>query len=198
MKRKISWIIPLILLAVSLIVLFRPYHMTFDKSVSETRIIFEYEIFGCGSLVRKVLDGGEEISSSFAEEYPDIAVNEVVFSEESDEPRKHLDSENFFSGLAYELTYVVEGNPVGVTHGAPDCCDPNGFAYNENVVEFKVDRWYVLSYLPYLLFGNIFVTECAVFIMWFSLCWLFLVLVYRLYKFVLNAMTGNFIKRGLN
>ena len=185
MKRKALWIIPLVLVCVSLIVLFSPYRMTLDRSVSENRIVFEYEIFGCGSLVRKVLDGGEEISSSFAEKYPDIAVNEVAFSKGSDEPRKHLDSENYYCGLAYDLVYVAEGKPTGVTSGAPECCNPNGFAYNEKVVEFSVDKWYVVSYVPYVLAGNEFITGCIGIIMLASLCWLFFVLVYRLGKFVL-------------
>ena len=184
MKRKVIWIIPLIVILVSLIILFRPYRMTLDKSVSENRILFEYDFFGCGSLVRKVLDGGEEISLSFIENYPDIGVNEVVFSEGSDEPRKHLDSKNFFSGLAYELTYVIEGHPIGVTKGAPDCCDPNGFAYNEKVVEFKVDKWYIASYLPYVLVGDVFVTSCARFSVLVSFCWLFLLFVWRIIKII--------------
>lgn len=186
MKRKATWIIPLILICISLIILFRPFRMTTDKSVSENRILFEYEIFGCGGLVGKVLDGGEEITSAFVKKYPDIGVNEVAFSEGCDEPRKCLDSEGFFSGPAYELTYVIEGHPVGVTKGAPDCCDPNGFAYNEKVVEFKVDKWYLVSYVPYALVGNGFVSGCAGFTILISLCWLFLLLVWRLYKIIMK------------
>ena len=188
MKRKALWVIPLILISVSLIVLFRPYRMTLDKSVSENRILFEYEIFGCGSLVRKVLDGGEEISSSFAEKHADIGVNEVVFSKESDEPRKHLDSDNYFSGLAYELTYVIEGNPVGIANGAPDCCEPNGFAYNEKVVEFKVDDWYLISYVPYGMVGNIYVLGCAFYSMLISFIWLVLLLLWNLCKAVIRII----------
>lgn len=186
MKRNVIWIIPLIIIFICLVILFRPFRMTFDKSVSESRILFEYEIFGCGSLVRKVLDGGEEISSSFVEKHPDIGVNEVAFTEGSDEPRKHLDPENYFGGLAYELTYVIEGTPIGVTNGAPDCCNLNEFAYNEKVVEFKVDKWYIASYLPYVLVGDVFVTGCAGLSILVSLCWLFLVLVWRLYKIATN------------
>lgn len=159
---KIKWIFPIMILTVSLIILFMPAgRITFDKSVSENRMLFQYEIFGCGSLVGKVLDGGEEITSNFNEQYPDIGVDEVVFSKESDEPRKHINSDTFFfDGLAEKYIYVIEGQPVGVTRGAPDCCDPNGFAYNEKVVEFKVDKWYFTSYVPYVLVGDALVMGC--------------------------------------
>ena len=138
--------------------------------------------------MRKVLDGGKELSSSFVEKYPDIAVNEIVFSKESDEPRRYLDSENFYSGLAYELVYVIEGKPIGVTQGAPDCCDPNGFAYNEKVVEFKIDKWYLTSYVPYVMMGNIYVLECAFYSMLISFIWLLLLLLWRLCKAIMRII----------
>lgn len=162
--RKTIWIVPILLCVASLIGLFRPFgKVTFDKSVSENRILFQYEIFGCGSLIGKVLDGGEELVSGYVGDYPDIGTNEVVFSEDSDEPRKHMDNGEFFNaGLAERYTYIIEGTPVGVTRGAPECCDPKP-AYNEKVVEFKVDKWYFTEYVPYIEIGDYLV------IIWLSI-----------------------------
>ena len=189
MKKKLILFIPLILIFVFLIILFRPMgRITLDKSVSENRILFKYEIFGCGSVVGKVLDGGEEITENFIEQYPNIGLDEVVFTEESDEPRKHMDSAEFScGGLAERYTYVIEGKPVGVTTGAPECCDPKP-AYNENVVEFKVDKWYFTSYVPYLAHGNIGVILIAISGLLLSCGWILLLGFWNLYNMIKNKV----------
>ena len=185
MKNKLIWIIPVTIFIVSLIILFRPAgRITFDKSVSENRILFQYEIFGCGSIVGKVIDGGEEITSNYIEQYPNIGVDEVVFTEQSDEPRKHMDSAEFScGGLAEKYTYVVEGTPVGVTKGAPDCCEPIP-AYNENVVEFKVDKWYFTSYVPYMAIGNLWTIIFSFVALFLTVSWVFLLIVITLVSFI--------------
>ena len=185
MKNKLMRFVPVTIFIVTLIILFRPAgRITFDKSVSQNRILFQYEIFGCGSIIGKVIDGGEEITSNYIEQYPNIGVDEVVFTEQSDEPRKHMDSAEFScGGLAEKYTYVVEGTPVGVTKGAPDCCEPIP-AYNKNVVEFKVDKWYFTSYVPYMEvgdFGTIFFSFIALFL---TVCWLFLLILITLVRFI--------------
>ena len=192
MKKKLILFIPLIFIFISLILLFRPMgRITLDKSVSENRILFKYEIFGCGSVIGKVLDGGEEITESFIEQYPNIGLNEVAFTEESDEPRKHMDSGDFFcGGLAERYTYVIEGKAVGVTRGAPECCDPKP-AYNENVVEFKVDKWYFTSYVPYFAHGNIEVILIAISVLLLSCGWVLLLGIWNLYKMVKNKVSKH-------
>ena len=185
--KKLIFTIPIILIIISAIVLFRPAgKITSDKSVSENRIVFQYEIFGCGSVVGKVIDGGEEITSKYKEKYPDIGVNEVVLSADSDEPRKHMDSAEFFiGGLAERYTYVIEGSPVGVTEGAPDCCELKP-AYNEHVGEFKVDKWYLTSYVPYMEFGDIGVILCAFAVIFVSAVWLLLMMIIVFVKFIIK------------
>jgi len=187
MKKILKFIIPVVIIFVSLIILFRPAgRITFNKSVSKNRILFQYEIFGCGSVIGKVIDGGEEITSNFIEQYPDIGVDEVVFTAESDEPRKHMDSAEFScGGLAEKYTYVVEGHPVGVTKGASDCCEPIP-AYNENVVEFKVDKWYFTSYVPYIAVGDFGVIFFAFVVILFSLLWIFLLMIFVIVKLIRN------------
>jgi len=185
MKNKLIWIIPLTISIVALIILFRPAgRITFDKSVSENRILFQYEIVGCGSVVGKVVDGGTEITSKYIEQYTDIGVDEVVFSEQCDEPRKHINEADFFGGgLAEKYTYVIEGSPVGVTRGASDCCEPVP-AYNENVVEFKVDKWYFTSYVPYVEVGNP-LTVCLTFVVLFLTAgWLLLLIIAAFVDFI--------------
>lgn len=146
MKKIIT---PLSLLLILMIICLCPAgKITSDKSVSENRIMFHYEIVGCGSLVRKVIDGGEAVSAKFKGEYPDIGENEVVFTEDSDEPQRIFDSADFQTGgLAQKYTYIAEGEAVGVAEGADDCCEPMP-VYNENVVLFRIDNWYFTEYVP--------------------------------------------------
>lgn len=147
MKKRLYYI-PILILILSIITLFRPAgRITFDKSVSANRILVKYEIFGCGSLVTKVLEGGYEITSKYKSNYPDVGTNEVMFTRDSDEPKNYYDAGEFFTGgIAEEFTYIVEGECMGVTKGAPECCSLKP-AYNENVVQFKVAKWYYTSYV---------------------------------------------------
>lgn len=189
---KKIWIIPTALCIISLFVLFKPAgKITFDKSVSKNRILFQYEIYGCGSIVGKVIDGGEEIVADYVDEYPDIGTNEVIFTNDSDEPKKHMDEVEFHcGGLAEKYTYVIEGHPVGVTKGALDCCEPIP-AYNENVVEFKVDKWYFTSYVPYIVVGNFGVILFAFVVILFSLLWIFLLAIFVIVKLIRNKKIIN-------
>jgi len=179
---KKQLIIPVIILFIVLVVLFRPIMpFTFNKSVSENRILFQYEIVGYGSVVGKVLDGGEEITAKYQEEYPQIGIDEVVFTKDSDEPLKHMD----IGEPIGEEVYVIEGEAVGVTRGAPDCCDPAP-VYNEKVVEFKVDKWYTTEYIPFILFGDFGVSVIAILAGIIALVWIvisiIIMIVYKIIK----------------
>ncbi len=188
--RKIKWVIPMMLLMVSLVILFRPAgRITFDKSVSANRILFQYEIFGCGSVIGKVLDGGEEITADFVEEYPNIGINEVVFSDDTDEPSKHM-GHNTMGGYGTDYVFVIEGTPVGVTKGAPECCDPKP-VYNENVVEFKVDRWYFTSYVPFIAVGDFVVILLGLLLAFLSIVWCVILVLIKLYKIIKARIRGT-------
>ena len=177
-RRKIKYIIPLAILVLSLIILLRPAgKITFDKTVSENRFLLQYEIEGCGSLIRKVVDGGEEITEAFKNECPDIGTNEIKFSKESDEPLNHMDR-NTMGGYPGKYTFVVEGSSVGVTKGAPECCSENP-AYNEKVAEFKVDNWYYTSYVPFIFVGDFAVILLGYFLGFVSLLWFFILTVIK-------------------
>ena len=94
-------------------------------------------------------------------DYPDVAIDEVRFTGDSDEPYLHLNSAEFWTaGLARGYQYIIEGEVVGVTKGALDCCavDENDVAYNDLVPEFKVHRWGTANYMPYYKYGNIFIS----------------------------------------
>lgn len=173
--RKLKWIIPAILLVLSVVYLFRPAgKITFDKSVSKNRFLLQYEMFGCGSLIRKVADGGKEITADYINEYPDIGIDEVKFTEDSDEPENHVFVGEFYAGgFAERYQYIIEGAPIGVTQGASECCSPEP-AYNEKVVEFKVDDWYFTSYVPYISCWNInpYVLLAVIGVLFLSALWL--------------------------
>jgi hypothetical protein len=131
-----------------------------NQEYSDGKILIEYEIFGCGSLVIKVLQGGEHMANMLSANYPDIATNEVRFTMDSDEPYLHLNSAEFWTaGLARGYKYIMEGEVVGTAKGALSCCaeNENDVAYNAVVPEFRVDRWYVTNYMPYYMYGNPFI-----------------------------------------
>ena len=190
MKKRI-WIIPLVLCIISLIILFRPAgRITFDKSVSKNRILFQYEIFGCGSLVRKVIDGGEQIVANYIGEYPDVGMNEIVFTDDSDEPKAHMDTANFHTaGLAEKYTFIVEGTPVGVAKGVYECSDLKS-AYNENVVEFKVNKWYFTSYVPYAAIGDVLVILITFANLFIGVIWIIILIMIGLYRFAKSKVTS--------
>ena len=143
MKHKGLKIIILINL-ILIVLLFYPLHMfpgIPPKEFNETTILLEYEIYGCGSLVRTVKKGGPELFNAAELEPPASGVYEVQFTSSSDEPVNHLDNAEFYSaGLASGYTYILYGQVVGTAVGAPDCCDPKP-AYNETVPLFKISRW---------------------------------------------------------
>ena len=174
---------PLILAIISVISIYRPAgKFTYDNSVSENRVMFQYEIFGCGSIVRKVIDGGGKLTAKFKEEYPDIGTNEIVFTSDSDEPQKIFDAaESQTGGLAEKYTYIIEGEAVGVTEGAPNCCELKP-AYNENVVLFKVSDWYFTEYVPYKDIGNPIVTFVSVIVLAVSAAWILMLIWCRVKK----------------
>jgi len=152
--RGLSGVIRLLLFGIALICLaliFRPFASVQDinQNYNENKILIEYEIFGCGSLVVRVIEGGKEIADVLIAEYPNVAQNEVKFTKNSDEPYLHLDSADFYTaGLARGYQYIVEGEVTGITQGAQDCCS-FGVAHSEVVPEFLVHNWYALNYMPY-------------------------------------------------
>ena len=148
-------LIPFALVAALTIALLLPIKcpVTENQPFGKEKILIEYEIFGCGSLVTRVVGGGEELADSLGQ--PDTAADEVVFTKDSDEPIKHLDTAGFFTaGLARDVRYVVYGKAVGVTKGAPDCCEPGRPAYHDSVPLFQVTDWAPTQWMPYLFYGD--------------------------------------------
>jgi hypothetical protein len=148
---------------VCLLLLFRPLALIqgINQSYSESKILIEYEIFGCGSLVVRVIKGGTEMASYLWGDYPDVAIDEVRFTEDSDEPYLHLNSAEFWTaGLARGYQYIVEGKIVGATKGALKCCaeNENDFAYNALVPYFQVENWHTAHYMPYYKYGYGFIS----------------------------------------
>lgn len=146
-------------LLVFIALIFRPIALIqgINQKYSENKILIEYEIYGCGSLITRVIQGGEAMANLLRTEYPDIAIDEVRFTEDSDEPYLHLDSAEFWTAsLARGYQYIIEGEVVGATKGALKCCaeDENDVAYNDIAPEFRVDNWYTSNYMPYYKYGN--------------------------------------------
>lgn len=179
MKKRV-WIVPMILLLLSAVILLRPAGpIALDKNLSDERLLIQYEIFGCGSLVVKIVDGGEEVTAEFRKECPDVAGNEVVFTEDSVQPKDFFNSADFYTGgIAEMFTYIIEGEAVGVTEGALDCCEEGKYAYNEKAVEFKADRWYFAKYVPYAQVGNnYFLMFGALIVMLIAVVWIVVLLI---------------------
>ena len=165
MRRTLLFIFGLM---VCLTLIFRPIALIqgINQNYSENKILIEYEIYGCGSLVIRVIQGGEQMATLLKTEYPDVAIDEVRFTEGSDEPYLHLNSAEFWTaGLARGSQYIIEGEVVGATKGALKCCaeDENDVAYNEIVPEFQVDRWFTANYMPYYKYGNGFILFILIF-----------------------------------
>ena len=170
---------------VFIVLLFRPIALIqgTTQEYSENKILIEYEIFGCGSLVVRVIKGGENMASLLKSEYPNIATDEVRFTEDSDEPYLHLNSAEFWTaGLARGYNYIMEGEVVGATKGALNCCaeNENDVAYNDIVPEFRVDRWYTANYMPYYKYGNGIV-------LLFLICGMFFCLAGTVFAFIKNG-----------
>ena len=146
-------------LVVCLALLFRPIALIqgANQNYSANKILIEYEIYGCGSLIVRAIKGGEEMANLLKAEYPNVAIDEVIFTKDSDEPYLHLDSAEFWTGgLARGYRYTMEGEVVGAARGALKCCaeDENDVAYNEIVPMFRVDSWRTSNYMPYYQYGK--------------------------------------------
>lgn len=155
MKNKLLIIFAVIIALI--IALFFPTKLPVSENqvFGKNKILIEYEIFGCGSIITKVVNGGEELVADIKKEHPDIATDEVVFTEDSDQPVNHIDNADFMTaGLASGFRYVIYGEVIGVTQGAPDCCDPKP-AYNDKVPLFKVTNWSPTRLMPYSYYENI-------------------------------------------
>ena len=113
-------------------------------------IVFKYEIFGCGSLIRKIEKGGAAIYKKINLSEPESGVYEIKFTNDSDEPMNHFDGGEFWSGgIAGKYSYYMTVEVVGIEQGAPDCCsyDP---AYNEKVPLVRVVKWEPTTFISIL------------------------------------------------
>ena len=162
---KKTLIILIILCLAGIFMLYRPAgKITYNKTVSENRIVIRYEIYGCGNFIPKVLDGGDKITAKYKEDYPEIGTDEVHLTGN----KKPRDVFDYFpiGGSIDQYDFVIEGKSVGVTKGATDCCSTEP-AYNKNVVDFKIDKWYFTSYVPFVYvgdFGIIMIAGAMIFI----------------------------------
>lgn len=145
----------LLLTAICFMSLFIPIHLpgnplSYRKEGGD--IVFRYEIFGCGSLIRKMEKGGEAIYKIANLSEPDSGVYEIQFTPDSDEPEKHIDSAEFYTGgIAGKYTYYMRIEVVGIERGAPECCDPQP-AYNEAVPLVRVLKWEPTTFTPEIYF----------------------------------------------
>ena len=148
----------LILLAITAILflsLFIPVRLPGNPLNYETEgtdIVFRYEIFGCGSLIRKIEKGGAAIYEKANLPKPESGIYEIQLTLDSDEPVKHINSAEFYTaGIAEKYSYYMKIEVVGIERGAPDCCDPKP-AYNEEVPLVKVVKWEATSFTPEIFF----------------------------------------------
>jgi len=146
-----------------------------------TDIVFRYEIFGCGSLIRTIESGGEAIYEVAGLPDPESGVFEIKFTDDSEEPREIFDSAEFYTaGIARKYSYFMRVEVVGLTEGAPECCAPEP-AYNETVPLVRVIKWEPTVFLAatdfgfrqiitaYILFGFVvfaFVQSVILFAQW--------------------------------
>ena len=150
-----AFAITLALTVVLIVSMFLPLHLpgkSSDYAMDGTNAVLRYEIFGCGSLIRTIEKGGEKIYEKAGLSPPASGVYEFQFVNDSDEPEKHIDSAEFYTGgIAEKYPYFVKLEVVGVDEGAPECCDPKP-AYNETVPLVRVTGWEPATYSPYLFF----------------------------------------------
>ena len=141
-----------IILSLSLLI---PLHLPGNPSNYKnegTDIVFLYEIFGCGSLIRTIEEGGAAIYEKANLPKPESGVYEIQFTPDSDEPMDHIDSAEFFTGgVAGKYSYYMRVEVVGTERGAPECCDPKP-AYNEVVPLVRVEKWEPASFSPDIFF----------------------------------------------
>jgi len=148
--KKLRYVIPITAIVVAIMFMLVPAEMfTYDKTVSKEQVIVQY-YDDCGSLLVRVLDGGEEITAELKEKYPDIATDELVFTNDSNEPKNYFNDAYFKTGgILDKYTYVVRGYVTGATNGAEVVCDDDR-KYNTVVPEFKADSWYFTRYVPFI------------------------------------------------
>lgn len=129
------------------------------QNYSVNKILIKYDIYGCGSLVIRIIKGGEYIVNLLKAEYPDIANNEIIFTDDINMP--YLGMEFWNEGFTRSYQYIIEGEVIGATKGALKCCaeDENDVAYNDIVPEFRINNWYVIykPYTDYMLAAVIFI-----------------------------------------
>jgi len=150
-KRHQNKLILLFITAMLYLSLFIPLHLPgnpSDYGTEGTDIVFRYEIFGCGSLIRKIEKGGSAIYTKANLPEPDSGVYEIQLSPDSDEPMRHINSGEFYTGgLAGKYSYYMKLEVVGVARGAPECCEETP-AYNEVVPLVKVIKWEPTTFTP--------------------------------------------------
>jgi len=135
--------------------LFIPLHLPGNPAnyrTEGTDIVFRYDLFGSGSLVRTVEKGGAALYAKANLPEPASGVYEIQFTTDSDEPKKHMDSGEFYTGgLAQKYAYYMTVELAGTEKGAPDCCGPEP-AYNETVPLVRVVRWEPATFTPQAYF----------------------------------------------
>lgn len=177
--KKVRWnMIFILFLAAALLVPVR-FPQSVNQDYDGTVILMEYDFFGCGTLVRKVVKGGEALVAGVKDDYPEIGENEIKFTEDSDEPIAHYDYAEFATaGLASGVQYIVRGELSGVTPGASKCCEPEP-AYHDTVPLFRVKSWAPTVWLPYLYHCNYLLYLLVCFLLVVSACVLLLRLVWH-------------------
>jgi hypothetical protein len=154
-KKNTAFLVLLSVTAILFLSLFVPIHLPgnpLDYRTAGTDIIFKYEIFGCGSLIRKIKKGGPSIYEKANLPVPDSGVYEIQLTPDSDEPMNHIGSGEFYTeGIAEKYSYYMKIEVVGIERGAPECCIPDP-AYNEVVPLVKVVKWEPVTFTPQLYF----------------------------------------------
>ena len=73
-----------------------------------TDIVFKYEIVGCGSLIKKIEEGGAAIYKRANLPEPESGVYEIQLTHDSDEPQRHIESGDFYTaGIAGKYLYYM-------------------------------------------------------------------------------------------
>ena len=154
-KDNLPLLVSLLLTIILLVSLYIPLHLPgkpSDYTYDGTSVVLRYETFGCGSLIRTMAEGGEAIYERADLPAPQSGVYELKFTKDSDEPEKHIDSAEFYTaGLAGKYAYYMTVEIIGISEGAPECCEPKP-AYNEVVPLVRVIKWEPTTLTPQLYF----------------------------------------------
>ena len=155
--RKDKFLLLSLLITISMMTsLFLPLHLPGNPADYEndgTSLVLKYEIYGCGSLIRTVEQGGEALYKKANLDTPASGIYEIKFTSDSDEPEKYLDYEAFYWGEGKESSYFMSVEVVGTDTGAPKCCEIEP-AYNETVPLVKVLKWQTTAFVPHIFFMN--------------------------------------------